>query len=526
MVTQQREQKITYTTMSVEQAEAFNRAYDQALQTVGSQLGRDYPIFVDNQARTADEPTFEDRSPNDTRLVLGRFQQCGQPEANAAVQAAKKAYEVWSHTPWQERVTVMRRAASLLRERKYEIAAWLTLEAGKPRLEAMGEVEEAADLISTYCDQMEQHDGYVIKLGQLAPEEVNHSVLRPYGVWVVISPFNFPAALTTGMLAGVLTAGNTAVFKPSEETPLTDLKVYECLRDAGLPPGAINYLTGLGNEIGEALSSHPDVEGIAFTGSFKVGSHIYREFSKVRPRPVIAEMGGKNPTIVTRHADLEKAVEGTARGAFGFSGQKCSATSRVYVDRRIAGEFIPRFIARTEELVVGNPTRSDVFMGPVINRGAYERFTESTERARRDGQVLTGGRPLTEGDLQYGYYCAPTICTLPPDHPFFYEELFVPFVAVARVDSLDEALRLSNDSQYGLTAGIFTEDPEEQRTFLDRMEAGVLYVNRKGGSTTGAWPGVQSFGGWKASGSTGKCALGPYYVQQFMREQNQTIVTE
>jgi 1-pyrroline-5-carboxylate dehydrogenase len=328
------------------------------------------------------------------------------------------------------------------------------------------------------------------------------------------------------MLAGALVAGNTAVFKPSEETPLTGVRVFECLRDAGLPEGALNFVTGIGNEIGEALSSHPGVQGIVFTGSYKVGSHIYREFSKVRPRPVIAEMGGKNPVIVTRNADLDKAVEGTARAAFGFSGQKCSAASRVYVETPVAEEFLRRLAKRTERIVVGNPEHGDVFMGPVIRQSAYDRFKKSVDRARRDGEILSGGRVITEDPLEYGYYCAPTIARLPAEHPFFSEELFVPFVAVTTVDSLDEALQRSNASEYGLTAGLFSEDQNEIRTFLDRIEVGVAYVNRRGGATTGAWPGAQSFGGWKASGSTGKSALGPYYVEQFLHEQNQTIVTE
>jgi 1-pyrroline-5-carboxylate dehydrogenase len=493
---------------------------------VKSQLGKDYPIYIDGEARTPAGAMFEDRSPNDNRILLGRFQECGPAEADAAVQAAKGAFEVWSHTPWPERLSVMRRAAGNFRDRKFEIAAWLTLEAGKPRLEAMGEVEEAADLIITYCDQLEQHEGFVLKQGQLSPEEVNYSILRPYGVWVVISPFNFPVALTTGMLAGVLIAGNAAVFKPSSETPLTGVKVYECLADAGLPRGALNFVTGSGNQIGEALSSHSLIDGVVFTGSYQVGSHIYREFSKIRPRPVIAEMGGKNPVIVTKYADLDKAVEGTARAAFGYSGQKCSAASRVYVEEAVADEFLRRLVERTEQLVLDDPARPETFLGPVINERAYRRFQEATERARSDGEVLTGGVVLSNEDHANGYYCAPTIARLPSDHEYFSEELFVPFIAAATVKSLDEALELANKSEYGLTAGLFSEDPREIETFLDRIEAGVVYVNRRGGATTGAWPGVQSFGGWKASGSTGKAALGPYYVQQFMREQNQTVVSE
>jgi 1-pyrroline-5-carboxylate dehydrogenase len=524
MVTQQRDQKITYTTMSVDQAEEFNRRYDQALEGVRSQLGRSYPIYINNNAVSVPTGEFDDQSPNDTRVILGTFAEADKEQADAAVSAARAAFPVWSSYPWQKRVEILMRGADIFRERKYEIAAWLSLEAGKPRLESMGEIEEAADLISGYCRYMEDANGFVIELERLSPGEVNHSVLKPYGVWAVIAPFNFPVALTTGMIAGALVAGNSVVFKPSHETPLVGTKVFECLRDAGLPAGTLNFVTGHGNKIGELLSGHPGVDGIVFTGSAQVGTRLFREFSRQRPRPCIAEMGGKNPTIVTQHADLDKAVEGTTRAAFGYSGQKCSATSRVYVHEAVAEEFLRRFANRTHELAVGPAERQDVFMGPVINEAAYERFKSACERARRDGEILTGGTVLTDGDLQYGYYCSPTIVRLPKEHEFFREELFVPFVAVATVTSLDEALELSNDSKYGLTAGVFTEDEQEQQQFLDRMEAGVIYVNRRGGSTTGAWPRVQSFGGWKMSGSTGKSALGPYYVQQFMHEQSQTVV--
>jgi 1-pyrroline-5-carboxylate dehydrogenase len=524
VVTESKELKVTYTTMSVDQLDEFNRAYESALREVGNQLGRDYPVYIGNQPVTAAGANFEDRSPSDQRVLLGTFQECGAQEAQQAVEAARGAFAVWSHTPWTERLAVMRKAAQNFRSRKYEMAAWLSLEAGKSRLEAMGEVEEAADLITTYADQMEQHNGYVIKLGQLSSTEVNHSVLRPYGVWVVISPFNFPIALTTGMLAGALTAGNTAVFKPSEQTPLTGVKVFECLRDAGLPVGALNFVTGQGDEIGEALSSNPDVDGIVFTGSARVGTHVYREFSSERPRPCIAEMGGKNPVIVMDDADLDKAVEGTARAAFGFSGQKCSAASRVYVHSAVADEFLRRLVERSQQLSIGDPAKEDVFTGPVISQAAYTRFKECSERARLDGEILLGGTVIDDGELGHGFFCSPTIARLPKDHPFFYEELFVPLVAVATVDSFEEAITLANDSKYGLTAGLFSENRDTIDRFLDEIEVGVAYANRKAGATTGAWPGIQSFGGWKMSGSTGKSALGPYYVQQFMHEQTQTIV--
>jgi 1-pyrroline-5-carboxylate dehydrogenase len=382
-------------------------------------------------------------------------------------------------------------------------------------------------LISTYSDQIEEHNGYVIKMNQLSPNEVNHSVLRPYGVWAVIAPFNFPVALTTGMIAGALIAGNTVVLKPATDTPYTGLFVYRMLAEAGLPEGAINFVTGGGSEVGQALIDSREVDGIVFTGSKEVGYRILRESIVDYPRPTIAEMGGKNPVIVMDSADVDMAVVGTARAAFGYSGQKCSAASRVYVHSGVKDEFVRRLVEYTNGLVVGDPTKAETFMGPVINRSAYEKFQEASEVAARNGQVLTGGRTLVAGDMEFGYFVAPTIVDgLPKDHQYFYEELFLPFLVIADVNSLDEALNLANASEFGLTAGIFTRDDKEKKEFLERMQAGVLYVNRAGGATTGAWPGVQSFGGWKGSGSSGKSALGPYYVQQFLREQNQTVVSD
>lgn len=255
---------------------------------------------------------------------------------------------------------------------------------------------------------------------------------------------------------------------------------------------------------------------------------LYNSFSTSYPKPIITEMGGKNPTIVTRNADMEKAVEGVVRSAFGFSGQKCSACSRAYVEAPIYDEFMERLVNRTNELVIGDPTDRAVFVGPVIDEGAVERFENAAEIARRDGgHIRTGGTRLTDGDLAEGTFVAPTIVDgLPLNHELFKRELFLPFLAVGKVESLDQAIAESNASEYGLTAGIFTEDTGEIETFFDRIEAGVVYANRKGGATTGAWPGSQPFTGWKGSGSSGKGALGSYYVEHFMREQSRTVVVD
>jgi 1-pyrroline-5-carboxylate dehydrogenase len=236
-------------------------------------------------------------------------------------------------------------------------------------------------------------------------------------------------------------------------------------------------------------------------------------------------MGGKNPAIVMGSADLEEAAEGIMRSAFGFGGQKCSANSRVYVDRKVHDELVRLLVEKTEPIAVGDPLPRDVWMGPVIDDRALDRHQRAVAEARRDGTVFTGGEHLTDGDLARGFYVEPTVVGgLPADHRLFRDELFAPFTAVHAVDSLDEALTLANDSVYGLTAGVYSEDPAEVQQFLDRIEAGVVYVNRRAGATTGAWPGVQPFGGWKGSGSTGKAALSMYYVGQFLREQSHTIV--
>jgi 1-pyrroline-5-carboxylate dehydrogenase len=295
-----------------------------------------------------------------------------------------------------------------------------------------------------------------------------------------------------------------------------------------VPGGAFNFVTGSGEAVGDPLTHHSEVDGVIFTGSKEIGLGLVRSVSTDWPKPVITEMGGKNPVIVTARADLGKAVEGVAKSAFGYSGQKCSAASRVYVERPVYDTFVERLTARTAGLKVGDPAERDVYTGPVIDARAVARFEAAAALAVKDGgKVRAGGHRLTEGEFGNGTFVAPTVVDgLPPDHDLFKRELFLPFLVVAPVESLDEAITRANDTEYGLTAGIFSEDPGEIERFFDRVEAGVLYANRKGGATTGAWPGAQSFPGWKASGSTGKGGLGPYYVQQFMREQSRTVVVD
>jgi 1-pyrroline-5-carboxylate dehydrogenase len=465
-------------------------------------------------------------APADNSVTLGVYQSGTRKDVDDAVAAAQAAFPGWSGLDYQERVRILRRAAELVRERKFRISAMLVWECGKNRIEAIGEVEEAADMIDEYTAQMEAQNGFVIPLGSLDPGEKNRSVLRPFGVWAVLAPFNFPFALSLGMSSGALLAGNTVVFKPASATPIAGYELMKIYHEAGVPAGAFNYITGSGEEVGETLALHPDVDGLIFTGSREVGFDIFKRIGEEYAKPCITELGGKNPVIVTAKADLDKAVEGVARSAFGFSGQKCSACSRVYVERPVYDEFVERLTARAGEMTVGDPQDKDIYVGPVINERAVKRYEEAIASAK-GGAIRTGGTVLTGGEYDKGTYVAPTVIDgLPHSHELFHRELFLPVVVVAPYDGFDQAMTWANDTEYGLTAGIFSEDRSEIMQFMDGIEAGVVYANRKGGATTGAWPGCQSFAGWKGSGSSGKGGLGPWYVQQFMREQSRTIVVD
>jgi 1-pyrroline-5-carboxylate dehydrogenase len=448
-------------------------------------------------------------------------------DIDAAASVARRAFPGWRATPWPERVRLLRRVAALIEERVYDIGAAVALEVGKNRMEALGEVQETADLFAWYCDQMEANDGFVKVLpNDPLPGFVsrNRTQLKPYGVWAVIAPFNFPYALAGGPVGAALVAGNTVVFKVASDTAWSGALLMEVLRDAGLPSGVVNYVTGSGSVAGAALVDHPAVAGVTFTGSYEVGMGIARRFAQgAWPRPCIAEMGGKNAAIVSRHADLDRAATGIVRSAFGLQGQKCSACSRVYVERPAAEALRQRLVELTGEIRIGDPTRRENWMGPVINRAAYDRYAKCVANLKQHGTIATGGMQLTAGDLAHGWFVAPTVAEAPLDYRLWREEKFIPLVLVGEVDALDQAIDLANASDYGLTAGFYGA-PDEVTRFLDRIEAGVTYVNRPQGATTGAWPGYQPFGGWKGSGSTGK-AIGSYwYLPQYLREQSQTVV--
>ncbi len=518
--------KLTYATM-FNPPEELHQKYDEALRTVKARTGKEHGLFIGGRDVFSDEKS-EDHSPINTDWLLAQMQKGNEAHARAALEAARQAFPKWSHTPWQERVNLLRKAASLIEERIFELSAALSLEVGKNRMEALGDVQETADLIAYACDQMEQNDGFIVEMGKdpLAGYTArNVSVLRPYGVWLVISPFNFPFALTGGPLGAALVTGNTVVVKPASDTPWIVRLLVDCFRDAGLPDGVMNFVTGPGRTLGQALITCSDVDGVTFTGSFDVGMQINRDFSDCRwLRPIILELGGKNPTIVSRHADLERASTGIVRSAFGLQGQKCSACSRVYIEEPVYDELVERLVSLADKIAIGDPTNRKVWMGPVINQTAYEDYKGFTAELAQSGRILTGGRFLTEGDFSKGYFVAPTLVTdLPLTHRLWKHEMFLPITTIAKVNNLDEAMKYANDVDYGLTAGFFGSN-DEAEWFFDHIQAGVAYANRPQGATTGAWPGFQPFGGWKGSGASGKNAGGRYYLQLYMREQVRTLI--
>src|SRR5919198_11975 len=453
-------------------AEEFHAAYQAAIDQVRSEFGAKHPMIIGGEEVWA-TATFPDTSPADTTLVLGHFQKGTRAHTKQAIRAAKDAFPSWSATPYPERVRIAQAAADLIRDRKFPYAALMSFENGKNRLEAMADVDEAADLMRWYAAEMLRNQGFERPMGQYLPGETARSVLKPHGVWA------------------------------------------EVLHEAGLPPGVFNYVTGPGATVGQELIDNEDVDGIVFTGSREVGLRAFAAFTKVRPRPIITEMGGKNPTIVTASADLDKAAVGVMRAAFGYGGQKCSACSRVLVDRKVKAAFLEKLVSETRKIKTGDPTDRDVYLGPLINEEAVDKYEAAVAEIKRaKGRILFGGK----ANRKAGHFVEPTIVeSLPRGHRINGEELFVPILSVIEVDGLDDAIEVANDVDYGLTAGIFSQEPGEVRRFFSEVQAGVLYANRAAGATTGAVVGGQPFGGWKMSGTSGKAARGHHYLQQFLR---------
>ena len=518
--------RLTYATM-FNPPEEMHERFEKALAKMRGELGKTHPMYVNGKDVPA-ATTEERASPIDNTIKTGRFPHASEKEVDAAIAAAERAFAGWRDAGATRRVALMRKVARILEERVYDIAAALVLEVGKNRLEALGEAQECVDFFDVYAADFESHKGYEFDLPNDPSTGFvsrNKSVMRPYGVWAVIAPFNFPIALAAGPTAAALVTGNTVVLKCASDTPWAGRLLADCIRDAGLPAGAFNYVNGPGSSIGEQLVRDSRVAGVTFTGSVAVGRAIMQEIAAgAYPRPYIAEMGGKNPTIVTEKADLDRAAAGITRSAYGMGGQKCSALSRLYVHQKVADELLAKVEQEIDKIRIGDPTERATGLGPVVNERAHESYARYVADLKsRGAKIRRGGRRPSEGMFGRGYYVEPVLAEADPSDPLWKHEMFLPILMVHRYRDREEAMRLANDTDMGLTAGFYGA-PDEVKWFQDGIEAGVTYANRGAGATTGAWPGYQPFGGWKGSGSSGKAIASAYYLPLYLREQSRTVV--
>ena len=454
----------------------FDRLFDEAVERARrEELGKRHGMFIGGSEVFAAEELVENSPIDGTHI--GTFQKGTREHASQAVTAAKAALDEWSGTDYRERVKIMQNAAELFRKHKFGIAAILSIENGKSRYESVGEVDEAIDFLNYYSGEMLRNKGFVRKTrigasskqvsagfqGAPGNEERITLPLRPYGIFGIIAPFNFPISISTGMSTGALITGNTVVFKPSSTdnmTMLTGLKIYETFREAGVPAGAFNYITGPGSEVGDELVASKDVNGIAFTGSRETGMAMMKKTLELGlQKTFIVEMGGKNPAIVSKKADINDAVDGIASAAFGFDGQKCSACSRVYVQEAIKEEFVSKLIDKMRGFRIGDPLKKETYMGPLISGKALHKYKESIEEAKQSGKVLYGGNEANVG--LHGAYVEPALVEVGQDNRLVHEELFVPILVLGTFKKFDEALQKANDVEFGLTAGLYSKNRGE-----------------------------------------------------------------
>jgi len=492
--------------------EANRTAMAEALKAVRRQLGQTYPIIVDNASVTS-TAFIESVNPSKFAEIVGRTGRATVAIAERAVASAAKAFETWRDAPIAERAAFLRRTASVMRDRRFELAAWIVLETGKPWRESDADVAEAID----FCDY------YALEAEKLwreqdvdVPGERNAYFYEPRGVSVVIAPWNFPLAILCGMVSAAVVTGNTAIMKPAEQSGVVGAKLMECFQQAGLPAGVINFVPGIGEEIGPALVTHPDVALIAFTGSLGVALVINEQASRTPAgqnfvKKVIAEMGGKNAIIVDADADLDEAVKGAIDSAFGYGGQKCSAGSRAIVLEALYDQFLHRAIEAAKSLTVGPAEDPGSSLGPVIDDESRRRIAGFVEAGKAEATLAYQHDVSSISGT--GYYVGPTIfADVPETATIAREEIFGPVLCVMKAKDLDDALRIANGTKYALTGGVFSRSPENIAKVKKRFRVGNLYVNRK---CTGALVHRQPFGGFKLSG-IGSKAGGPDYLLQFV----------
>jgi 1-pyrroline-5-carboxylate dehydrogenase len=494
---------------------ATKRAMIEALERVSGELGRTYDLIIGGQ-RVRAAKSFSSTNPARPAQVIGTHSEATAEVAALAVEAARAAFPEWSRKPVADRVDVLLRAAALIRERHLEFCAWLTLEVGKNWAEADADVGECIDFLEFYAREALRLAGS--KTPIQFPGERNLLRYVPVGISAVIPPWNFPFAIMAGMTAASIVCGNTVVLKPSPDAPTIAARFVALLEEAGLPDGVVNLLQG-GPEVGRTIVEHPQVHLIAFTGSKKVGLEIHERAARTQPgqcfiKRTVLELGGKDSIIVDADADIDSAVEGVTASAFGFSGQKCSACSRVIVDAEIYNTFCDRLRERVAKIASGDPAEN-FYGGPVINEVAYKRVLSYIEVGKSEGRLLTGGAPIDTPDA--GYYIAPTVfADIAPNARLAQEEIFGPVLAVIKSESFDDALAIANNTEYGLTGAIYSSSREKLDRARDEFHVGNLYLNRK---CTGAMVGAHPFGGFNMSGTDSK-AGGPDYLTLFTQAKS------
>lgn len=484
------------------------RKMRNALEKVRGELGRTYPLWIGGKEVLASS-TFYSVNPAHFQTRVGNFQQATLTHAELAIQKAQGAYLTWKRTSASERAAILLKMAELMRKKKFELVGWVILEDGKNWGEADADVAEAIDFLEYYARE-------IIRLTEKTPlisilDEKNELIYEPLGVGVVISPFNFPIGILTGMAFSAVVTGNAIILKPSDRTPACAFQVLSIAHEAGLPREVIQLLTDEKADIGKYLVEHPQVRFISFTGSKKVGLDIIESAAKVRPgqkwiKKVIAEMGGKDAIVVDGECNLEEAVSGVTAAAFGFQGQKCSACSRVIVDQRVYKPFVEKLVARVQKLKVGDPAEPSTDVGPLISKAALDKASTYLEIGKTEGRMLAGGKMHSEE----GYFLEPTVIEdVHPEARIAQEEIFAPVLAVIRSKNFEDSLRIANNTEYGLTGSVYTQNESHIDRAKKEFYAGNLYINRK---CTGAFVGVHPFGGFNMSGTDAK-AGGPDYLK-------------
>src|ERR671913_1629181 len=480
-----------------------------ALKDVGSRLNRSYPAIIGGK-RVETDGEIVSVNPADPSQVVGCTASATEREADMALETATGAFERWSRTSPEARARILLRASAIMKRRKFELLAWEAYEGGKPWFEADAQVAEAIDFLEYYAREMLRlRDGVEI---YSVPGEESRYTYQPMGVGVIIAPWNFPTAILTGMSSAAIVSGNTVIMKPSEFTSVIGAVVAEIFEEAGLPEGVLNFLPGYGSEVGDYLVEDVRTRFISFTGSMATGLRINelaaRQIENQRwVKRVIAEMGGKDAMVIDDSADLDSAAADIVKSAYGYSGQKCSAASRAILHADVYEEVLGKVVENAKALKIGVPAEggADVNVGPVISEPQFEKVSNYVNAGKREGERVLGEDP---GDPQSGYFVSPTIFEVERDATVAREEIFGPVLSVIKARDFDEALRVANDSPYGLTGGVYSKNRAHLELARREFKAGNVYFNR---STTGALVGVQPFGGFGMSGTDSK-AGGPDYL--------------